>query len=499
MLKPKRLALVVGNSAYQSAAPLRNAANDARAVGRKLASLGFEIMGGPGGGREVNVGIDLDRKTSVQRFAAFIDRISPGDDVLIFYAGHGLQIADQNYLVPVDASLAGDEPLAQLMRMRVMIEQAAHKAGRNGVTLVFIDACRDSPFSQEQLENVAQNARTALAGARSLPAVGLIGKGFATMKMQAREDASPTFISFATAPGDVAYDGEGDNSPFTTAVLDHMTTRGLPLDDFIDRVARDVLLKSERAKRFQDPWYESNLRHNFYFKPATLAPVIWLSITGIVVGLITTFLLLYFDAFREALGGAAAKSHPVVYGTGALFALMIGLSVMFWGSGKVRHALFVMLVATLAFAGAVFVLQTPILQTDPATATIRGDQQFSVQSFLDRARLQNFLAKSGTVTLSVLVLLAGLIFTTLASASLKVQGGGFRGFGTMMGSMIVGVLLPFMVVGLVWLLELTGPWGRAHIFELTLLTGALWFTILGAQLGYCFMFHVPDYKPDTRR
>lgn len=499
MLKPKRLALVVGNSAYQSAAPLRNAANDARAVGRKLASLGFEIMGGPGGGREANVGIDLDRKTSVQRFAAFIDRISPGDDVFIFYAGHGLQIADQNYLVPVDASLAGDEPLAQLIRMRVMIEQAAHKAGRNGVTLVFIDACRDSPFSQQQLENVAQNARTALAGARSLPAVGLIGKGFATMKMQAREDASPTFISFATAPGDVAYDGEGNNSPFTTAVLDHMATRGLPLDDFIDRVARDVLYRSEQAKRFQDPWYESNLRHNFYFKPTTAAPILWLGLMGLVIGLITTFLLLHYDAFRDALGGAAAESPPVVYGTGALFALMVGASVVLWGSGKAWHALFVTIVAAVAFAAAVFVLQTPIVQTDPATATLIGDQQISLRSIQDRARLQNFLAKSRTVSLSVLVLLAGLIFTTLTSACLKIQGGGFKGFGTMMGSMIVGVLLPFMVVGLVWIVELTGPWGRAHVFELALVTGALWFTIFGAQLGYCFMFHVPDYKPGASR
>lgn len=485
---------MVGNSAYQSAAKLKNATNDAIAVGNKLKALGFEVMGGGGGGAGANVGLDLDRKASVQQFAAFVDRISAGDTVFIFYAGHGLQIADENYLVPVDASLAGEEPLSQLIRMRAMIEQAARKAGRNGTTIVFLDACRENPFSNEQLANLAKGASRSISTAQQQPdAISLVHKGFATMKMQSREDASATFISFATAPGDVAYDGAGGNSPFTQAVLDHIDVRGLSLDDFIDRVAVDVLDRSERAGRYQDPWYESNLRQNFYFKPASWSPVIFMTLIGAVVGAMLTFLLLHFNAFNEAIQGQPTNAPPWIYFIGIIYGGMVGTGVAFWGSGKTWHAIFVAVLGALAVALAIFILQTPIVQPK-ANTPLLGNEPLSLESIKDRVRLQNFLANSKIVSLSVLVLLAGLILTTITAAALKVQGGGFRGFGTLVGSMIVGVLLPFLAVAMLWWAELAGDWGKANIMGLAIGIGAVWFAILGWQLGYCLMYHVPDHK-----
>ncbi|MFM1814571.1 MAG: hypothetical protein RLZ98_1266 [Pseudomonadota bacterium] len=500
--KSKRLALVVGNSAYSYAAPLKNAANDAKAVGERLAELGFEVMGGPNdapaggkrGRKPANVGIDLDRKTSVQRFAAFLDRIEPGDTALIYYAGHGLQIADENFLVPVDASLAGDEPLAQLVRMRVMIEQAALKAGRAGTTLVFLDACRENPFTEEQLRNLALGARSLGAAQHRPEPMALVGKGFATMKMQARADASATFISFATSPGDFAYDGEGTNSPFTTAVVNHLSTRGLRLDDFIDRVASDVLVHSEMAGRYQDPWYESNLRRDFYFRPVDSSPVWLLALLSLIAGAIATHFMMGFDSFLAVVKPTRPETSPFLYLGGVFFAAVIGFGVWRWGSGKARDVAIAVAGTTLAFALAIFILETPIMQLR-GEEPVFGGNGVSLSSILARERLLKFLGSPHFVTVSVLVLLAALMATILTALSLKPQRGGFSGFGTLVGSMSVAVLLPFMAVGMLWVQELMGDNTGATLHWLAVATGALWFMILGAQLGYSFMYHVEDYEP----
>ena len=497
--QPRRLALVVGNSTYETAASLKNAANDAVALGKKLSELGFEVMGGSGADEENNVGIDLDRSTSIRRFGQLLEKIAPGDTVFIFYAGHGLQIANENYLVPVDASLAGDEPLSQLVRMRAMIEQAAHKAGRGGTTIVFLDACRENPFSPEQVANLSQHASRSLNAGQGQPmALSLVSRGFATMKMQTREDASGTFISFATAPGDVAYDGSGENSPFTLAVLEHVDTRGLALDDFIDRVVLDVLDRSEKAGRYQDPWYESNLRRDFYFRPTDASPVFTLGLLGLAAGAILTYALLELGAFSEAIQGKPTNPSLLIYLSGLLFAAPIAYGVLRWGSGKVWHSALVLVITTAAFALALFILQTPIVQPS-GDASLFGNEPLSWESIKNRVRLQKFLANPKFVSMSVLVLLAGLALTSLTAAALKVQGGGFRGFGTLVGSMIVGVTLPFMVVAMLWCAELSGQWAQDNIVWLGVVTGSLWFMILGAQIGYCFMYHVPEHRRITGR
>jgi len=234
----RRVALVIGNSAYQFTPHLPNPTNDAEAMAAALQRLGFDV----------SKGIDLDR-TGIEGIIREFTRKLPGADVaLFFYAGHGMQVARQNYLIPVDAQLADETDLHFEATDLNLVLSLMEREPR--VNLVFLDACRDNPLSQKLARTMGSTRSAA------------IGRGLALVDVQ---DGS--FIAFATQPDNVALDGEGNHSPFTAALLSHIETPGLSLSDMMIRVRNDV---KSATNGQQVPKEESSLTSSFYFQPAAV-------------------------------------------------------------------------------------------------------------------------------------------------------------------------------------------------------------------------------------
>jgi len=224
-----RQALVIGNSKYTHTGPLRNPANDAEAISSTLKQLGFNVM----------TLTDADQRQMDQAIRKFGADLRGSNGVGLFYfAGHGMQIEGENYLLPTDINPSNEfdvtydaVPVGKLLgQMEV--------AG-NGMNVVILDACRNNPF-----------ARSFRSSSRGLAQV-----------------IAPTgsFISYATAPGDVAADGEGDNGLFTEKLLQHMITPGLRLEEVFKRVRADVQQDSSNK---QVPWDSSSVTGDFFFVPA---------------------------------------------------------------------------------------------------------------------------------------------------------------------------------------------------------------------------------------
>jgi len=229
----RRVALVVGNSAYKNTAPLKNPSNDAVDMAGTLRRLGFEVIDGT----------DLSKREMEKRIRTFADKLQGADVGLFFYAGHGLQVDGRNFLAPVDATLRSDTDLDfEAIELNLVLKQLERNSR---VSIVFLDACRDNPLAT----NLALASRSVS-----------IGRGLAQV-----EKAVGMMIAFATQPGNVALDGEGRNSPFTAALLRHIGSEGASINDVMIDVRRDVL---ETTNGKQVPWENSSLTGQFYFKPA---------------------------------------------------------------------------------------------------------------------------------------------------------------------------------------------------------------------------------------
>jgi hypothetical protein len=231
----RRLALVVGNSAYQHAPYLKNPRNDASDLAAVLEQLGFTVT----------KGVDLDKPAmdrKIQEFAAALHGAEAG---VFFYAGHGLQVNGINYLVPIDAELASAAaPDFELVRLDAVQRSMERESATN---ILFLDACRNNPLAR----NLARSM-----GTRSAE----IGRGLA-----AAESGIGTLISFSTQPGNVAFDGGGRNSPFTTALLKQLASSGEDLSSLLIDVRNDVMSSTQNQ---QVPWEHSALRAKFYFAAA---------------------------------------------------------------------------------------------------------------------------------------------------------------------------------------------------------------------------------------
>ncbi len=247
----RRVALVIGNSRYAHAMPLANPANDAAAMAATLAGLGFDVV----------IGIDLDLRAIGDVQGAFEEKLRTNPDVaLLFYAGHGLQVDGKNYLVPVDAEITQKAHLAsRALLFNDILEPITE---HTGASLIFLDACRDNPFARNLLRSFEPGAARKVTDA--LPNTGPIRGGLARI-----EKVAGTFIAYATAPDTVAYDGKGQNSPFTRALLANIPTPGLSVGDMMIDVRNAVL---EETHGRQEPWDQSSLRSRFYFVPKRAAP-----------------------------------------------------------------------------------------------------------------------------------------------------------------------------------------------------------------------------------
>lgn len=207
----QRVALVLGNSAYQNAAPLANPINDAAVMAATLKDAGFDI---------VDSRHDLPAAETRRALRDFADRARDADIAVVYYAGHGIEVEGANYLIPVDARLERDtdvyDEALSLDRILIAIEPAKK------LRLVILDACRDNPFTKTMKRTVATRA---------------IGQGLAKV-----EPTSPNvLIAYSAKAGSTAADGDGKNSPFTSALSKHLTTPGLDVRRAFGYVRDDVL------------------------------------------------------------------------------------------------------------------------------------------------------------------------------------------------------------------------------------------------------------------
>jgi len=227
----KRVALVIGNSAYQNVARLPNPVNDGATIAATLKDAGFDV---------VDSRHDLPAAETRRVLRDFADSARDADIAVVYYAGHGIEVDGGNYLIPVDAKLERDtdvyDEALSLDRVLLAIEPAKR------LRLVILDACRDNPY--------ARSFRSPVRGLASIDA------------------PSGTLIAYATAPGRVARDGTGANGLYTGELLRAMGVPGLRIEDVFKRVRQSV---QQQTGGEQVPWESSSLVGDFVFAPQAVA------------------------------------------------------------------------------------------------------------------------------------------------------------------------------------------------------------------------------------
>lgn len=226
-----RHALVIGNNTYLHARPLDNPANDAKAIADSLDQVGFEVT----------LRTDTDLKSMKAAVREFIQKLPEGSVALVFYAGHGVQVKGQNYLIPIDAEMAEeyevpDETLSMDTLMRGL-EQAG-----TALNILILDCCRDDPYSRSW------------RGTRS--AAGTGGLNMPSDMPQGM------FIAFSTSPGRTAEDGDGVNSPYSAALAKEILAPGMDFEKVFKNVGAQV---AKSTGGLQEPWVNTKFYGNFVF------------------------------------------------------------------------------------------------------------------------------------------------------------------------------------------------------------------------------------------
>jgi hypothetical protein len=234
----KRVALVIGNSAYQSVPRLSNPKNDAVLVAGTLQRLGFTLVGG-------GAQVELDKAAFDQAVQKFGTQLIGADVALFYYAGHGIQLRGTNYLVPITANPARETDVDFQMVDVALVLRQMEGAGTK-LNIVILDACRNNPF-----------------GGRALRASD---GGLAQMRAP-----EGTLLSYATQPGNVALDGDDGHSPYTRALVETMQKPGLDVLQAFNQVG---LIVKRATGSAQQPWVSTSpIDGSFYFSGAAAQQV----------------------------------------------------------------------------------------------------------------------------------------------------------------------------------------------------------------------------------
>jgi uncharacterized caspase-like protein len=226
----QRIALVIGNGAYQNVKPLKNPPHDATLLAATLRKLGFEVT----------EGTDQSQREMKHLIREFGQRLRGDGRVGLFYfAGHGVQARGHNYLIPVDAEILTE---ADLEDVAVDVNYVLNMMddAQNALNIAILDACRNNPF--------ARSFRSAQEGLAQVKA------------------PTGTLIAYATAPDSVAADGGGTNSPYAEELIKQIQVSGVLLETMFRRVAEQV---SSRSGGRQEPWYSANVKGDFFFSGTT--------------------------------------------------------------------------------------------------------------------------------------------------------------------------------------------------------------------------------------
>ncbi len=409
---PKRQAFVLGIADYDHSVPLKNTIADARDIAKQLRGLNFEVFDF----------YDLDFNNLLHHMTAFL-KVEPGEEkldaILIYYAGHGIQLGDKNYIVPKDFDPHSSYPLVQLVSVQMLLERMDAKADKK---LLFLDACRDAggltvtnavlmgsaldskidvaPKVRDELNLVDEPATTrSLSGSKGLakPSLGRLNQ---------------TFIAFAADPGEKALDGPKDgNSPFTTGVLKYIDQRAYDVFDMCQCVARDV--RKETNLR-QVPWTNSNLIDQFEFHRADGRPVIELTLMGLIAGMLTA--IINFDLFDFGANGltfgsgqlAHVKSEYIYLVTSLFLGTALGIGA--YRYAKPLHSWGVLLTTCAiytVFAICSRLVLAPIADLEAKTRALRK---------LDMGTFQQVFGEANIDEPGVVLLIAILFFAIVAGA-----------------------------------------------------------------------------------
>jgi len=237
-----RHALVIGNGAYRTS-PLKNPVTDAADMAGALRSVGFKVT----------LGQNLDIRKMRLIIQQFVSALPAGSAAFVFYAGHGVQHGGQNYLLPVDAVGQVTAP-RDLDRTAVAVSDLLRdlEAAKPAITVLFLDACRDSPFSG--VSGIESGLARAVPRAPKAGSQGQSGGG-------GRSNLEGVLISYSTAPNAVAADGTGRNSPYTAHLKRHIASPNTTLETILKSTRTGVTKDSQGA---QTPWYESSINGDFF-------------------------------------------------------------------------------------------------------------------------------------------------------------------------------------------------------------------------------------------
>lgn len=281
----RRIALVIGNSAYSSG-PLKNPVNDATDMATALQGLGFQV----------NLKKNANLETMEGAIEDFGNQLKKGGVGLFYYAGHGVQVNGVNYLIPIGAKInkESDTRYKAVDAGRILDEMAN---ANNGLNIVILDACRDNPFRKS-----FRSASRGLAIVSNSP--------------------SGTFMSYSTGPGQVARDGEGRNSPYTRALLENISKPGLTINNVFMNVRSDV--KKETG---QIPWELSSLEGNFYFNtqkivaPASLQQEHLTSASNSETNDVSSAEILFWNSIRNSDNPDEYRAYLAKYPNGEFSAI----------------------------------------------------------------------------------------------------------------------------------------------------------------------------------
>ncbi len=223
---PRRIALVIGNGAYENAPPLKNPPNDAIDIADVLSKVGFSV----------ERGVNLTQRRMKAMIREFGQKLKGGGQGLFYFAGHGIQLRGRNYLIPVDANIQSETDVEDQGVDTNLMLGMMDEAG-NGLNVVILDACRNNPFSR--------SFRSASNGLAQMDA------------------PSGTLIAYATAPGSIASDGNARNGLYTQELLKSMLVPGLSIEEVFKRVR--ISVRNSTAGK-QTPWESSSLTGDFYFR-----------------------------------------------------------------------------------------------------------------------------------------------------------------------------------------------------------------------------------------
>jgi Flp pilus assembly protein TadD len=242
----RRIALVIGNSAYENVPALPNPQKDAAAMAAALRNIGFEV---------VTLANNLTHEKMIESLRNFANEAEKSDWAMIYYAGHGMEVGGVNYLVPVDARISVDR---DIQFEAVPLSQVLSAADARKIKVIVLDACRDNPFKPRKTATPEGMADAPTAGA-PIATRSTTGRGLAEVKVQ-----GATLVVYAAKDGQVALDGDGDNSPFAVAMVQRIATPGVEINK-IFRLVRDDVMEATAGR--QEPYTYGSLpgKEDFFF------------------------------------------------------------------------------------------------------------------------------------------------------------------------------------------------------------------------------------------